>query len=499
MWAATAADAQPSIDHSGIECVAPGKFAVILSGIDPELEVQTAKVYFRSSLYPDFYYVEMTYENGRFQGILPSPSPETTRIVYYLEAIDGVFNGTRSIEWDPPVDECDDDPGVAYFIGDPAGIVVGATTAGQSALPAGFSAVGIVGTIAATGAATGIGGGIGAGTAVAVGAAAAGAAGAVVAASGAAGEATTTAVAAGPTSTPSIPGPDPMPATTSVAPPDNPTTIVTTTTTPANTTTSSGGAATTTVGTTTTAATTTIVTTSVATTSVATTSVATTTILVPPLNAGCFTVQVLGECRVRVDATCVNLPVDRYEWVLDVGGEWQQINLSSGPASLVQDWSSDCDDDNESIQFRLTVHRGADSDTSLKSVNVPGEDDLTAPPGAGSQRLGFDSHLAVSPFDGTVQARITLNESFTRFIDNSGTVRVTSRAPAGTNTLRGTLTRGGEQSGLWRFDFGSDARLERGSLRAVRGNVQRQDEHSIVFLVAGLPGEIVELTFVLRR
>ena len=136
----------------------------------------------------------MTYENGRFQGILPRPSPETTQIIYYLEAIDGVFNGTRSLEWDPLVQECDDDPAAVYFTGEETGIVIGATTSGQSAIPAGFSAAGIIGTIGATGVATGVGGGIGAGTAVAVGAVAAGAAArAVVATSGGEDEPTTTA------------------------------------------------------------------------------------------------------------------------------------------------------------------------------------------------------------------------------------------------------------------------------------------------------------------
>ena len=68
---ATTLDAQPTIDHSGLNCVRPGEFVVVLSGIDPEDDVQTAKVYFRSSLYRDFYYVEMTHQDGRFVGILP--------------------------------------------------------------------------------------------------------------------------------------------------------------------------------------------------------------------------------------------------------------------------------------------------------------------------------------------------------------------------------------------------------------------------------------------
>ncbi len=47
------------------------------------------------------------------------------------------------------------------------------------------------------------------------------------------------------------------------------------------------------------------------TTTIVTTPIATTTVALSPLTAGCFTIQVLGDCRVRVDATWVNMPVDR--------------------------------------------------------------------------------------------------------------------------------------------------------------------------------------------
>ena len=131
--------AQPSIDHAALECIAPGQFAVVLSGIDPGEELQTAKVYFRSSLYPDFYYVEMAFTEGRYIGILPQVSPETPRVVYYLEAIASVFNSTRSHEFDPPVkDPCDDDPAAAYLLGDNPGIVVGATTLANRLYRRGF-------------------------------------------------------------------------------------------------------------------------------------------------------------------------------------------------------------------------------------------------------------------------------------------------------------------------------------------------------------------------
>ena len=242
--------AQPSIDHAALECIAPGQFAVVLSGIDPGEELQTAKVYFRSSLYPDFYYVEMTYEEGRYVGILPQVSPETPRVVYYLEAIDSVFNSTRSHEFDPPVkDPCDDDPAAAYLLGANPGIVVGVTTAAQSALPPGFSAVGIIGTITAAGASAGVGGGVSTGVVVAA-AGAAGVAGGVVATQPEEEPAMTTAIADAPPpeATTSVAPTTTVGTTSTVLPGQTTTTVVTTTTTPGPSTTTAPGPSTTTTG-----------------------------------------------------------------------------------------------------------------------------------------------------------------------------------------------------------------------------------------------------------
>ena len=184
VWAAFAVvttatlHAQPTIDHSGLDCMRPGEFVVVLSGIDPEDDVQTAKVYFGSSLYRDFYYVEMTYQDGGYVGILPQSAAETPQVIYYVEALDSAFNTARSREYDADVrGRCRQEPASAYFPGADPGINVGATASGASSIPPGFTAAGIAGTITAAGLASGVGGGIGAGTAVAVGAAVAAGAG----------------------------------------------------------------------------------------------------------------------------------------------------------------------------------------------------------------------------------------------------------------------------------------------------------------------------------
>jgi uncharacterized repeat protein (TIGR01451 family) len=180
--------------------------------IAPSDDIRTARVYFRSDKYPDFYYVDMTSEGDSFQAILPMPSDETSRVIYYLEATDVAYASNRSVQYDVDVvedaDECRRrDPGVAYFTGDNPGIVIGALQTGAPAIPPGFLAQGIVSTAA--------GGGLGAGAAVAI---AAGGAGAV-----AVGvlvpkeeETTTSAVAENP---PPPEPPSPPPVTTPPTPP----------------------------------------------------------------------------------------------------------------------------------------------------------------------------------------------------------------------------------------------------------------------------------------
>lgn len=182
------ASAQPTIEHDRARCLPPNQFIELLAEIRPPEEVRTAKVYFRSSLYPDYYYVEMSGQGSSFQAMLPMPTADTTSIVYYLETVDLAFNTTRSREIEVDVardSRCSPGPGVLLFSGSDPGIVIGATRLGLAALPPGFQAAGVAGFIsAAGGAAAGAGGGLGIGVAVGAAAGAAAGVGVVVAKSG---------------------------------------------------------------------------------------------------------------------------------------------------------------------------------------------------------------------------------------------------------------------------------------------------------------------------
>ena len=164
----------PTIEHSEIECLNHDQFPHIDSTITPGENVEVTRVYFRSDKYPDFYYVEATdlelETPDQFRAILPKPSPETERIIYYVETVDRSYNTAQTPEHDPPIndDACERDPG-AYYQENPE-IVVGATSAGAAAVPPGFQALGITSFISAAGVTTAV-------TAAAVGGGAAAGAG----------------------------------------------------------------------------------------------------------------------------------------------------------------------------------------------------------------------------------------------------------------------------------------------------------------------------------
>jgi len=149
-----AAEPPPDITHTELECLRKDMFPLLHAGIEPENRVQVARVYFRSDKYPDFYYVEMQATPKDFEAILPKPSPETERIIYYIEVLDKALNSNRSEDCDPIVgddDTCKRKPAGDYFKGKDPGIIVGATKAGLSAIPPGFSTAGIGGFLSATG------------------------------------------------------------------------------------------------------------------------------------------------------------------------------------------------------------------------------------------------------------------------------------------------------------------------------------------------------------
>jgi hypothetical protein len=150
----------PTIEHSELECLSHDQFPLVDSKIIPGANVEVSRVYFRSDKYPDFYYVEAAglglETPDDFRAILPKPSPETERIIYYVEAVDRSYNTAQTAEHDPPINDeaCERDP-AAYYDGNPE-IAVGATTAGAAAVPPGFQALGITSFISAAGVTTAV-------------------------------------------------------------------------------------------------------------------------------------------------------------------------------------------------------------------------------------------------------------------------------------------------------------------------------------------------------
>lgn len=149
-----AAEPPPEIEHAALECLRNDLFPLLHAGIEPQSRVQVARCYFRSDKYPDFYYVEMKATPKDFEAILPKPSPETERIIYYIEVVDRSLNSNRTEDHDPIVGDeegCKRRAPADYFKGKDPGIIVGATKTGLSAVPAGFQATGIGGFISASG------------------------------------------------------------------------------------------------------------------------------------------------------------------------------------------------------------------------------------------------------------------------------------------------------------------------------------------------------------
>lgn len=151
------AQPQPlTIDHSGLECVTHDSFPQLDAEILRQIDVAFARVYFRAGQYPDFYFIDMSTAAGGFQGIFPRPSPETSEIVYYVEAMDTAGGVVQSNEFTVPVvsvEECRDRaPAAVFFTGTNPAITVGSTVPGAAAQPAGFMTTGIVNYVSTSGA-----------------------------------------------------------------------------------------------------------------------------------------------------------------------------------------------------------------------------------------------------------------------------------------------------------------------------------------------------------
>jgi hypothetical protein len=483
------AQGEPVIAHQAAECWPEDQFPQLAAGIQPGQEILTAKVYFRSDKYPDFYFVEMTPKPSieNFLAILPKPGPETKRVIYYLEAVDATFTGARTEEYDPEVDDPCQRRTPAAYIGENPGIVVGATKAGAAAIPPGFQAAGIAGFITAAGASSAAGGGVSIVTVVAVAGAAAGAGGAVIVTAD--GGTSTTAPNSQVPSTTSVPADGPatttVPTTTTTAPP--PTTTTASSTSVPGTATSVPPATTTIPPTTTT---------SLSTTTTSISSSTTTTTTAPPVTA-CFTSTKLNSCVWQFDASCSTGPIVQYNWAIDPGGimPTPRPPVSQSGQVVTVDWNpptyGGCSGA-PLISVQLTVvGSSGQTDSKGQGVNI----DLKASVERGEIRTSFSSFLGITPFDGTSQGFVVVNAARVDETSNSAPARHVFPGLAGKNTIEAHTVVESRGGGFWRFDFSAAERFLPGSIQAEAGTVAWRDGRAIVFRFTGMPGERIRFTF----
>ena len=153
-----AAPAEPvtatTILHDAIGCMIAGQFPLVNARIEPSAGVARARVYFRSSQSPNWYYVEMApAEGGGFSGKLPRPKIEASPVTYYIQATTTEFGDAQIGEIESIVvndaGECEDK--ALAPLGPPGEVTVFSASTGAAIAPAGFAAGGLaltLGTIA---------------------------------------------------------------------------------------------------------------------------------------------------------------------------------------------------------------------------------------------------------------------------------------------------------------------------------------------------------------
>jgi hypothetical protein len=167
--APTAPAAGLAIEHKAVACIVAEQNARFDACFDPADGVSRARVNFRASGTPHWYYVDMARDAGCFSGVLPRASRKTKAVDYYIDVVDRSFAESRTQEYAPAVvrsaADCRDREALAASVG--GGTIVVGAAPGAPALPAGFLQTGIAaaGSPAAGAAGSGGQGGGGAGAA----------------------------------------------------------------------------------------------------------------------------------------------------------------------------------------------------------------------------------------------------------------------------------------------------------------------------------------------
>ncbi len=452
------------IEHVPSDCFLAGAFPVVDAAIASAERLKTAKVYFRAEQFPDYYWVEMQVFEDRFVGVLPKPSAETKRILYYIEAVDLEFYGVRDVGHDPEIRPgCRRSSTTAYVPGDDPSIIVGSTSATGPSVPPGFQAAGIAGFLSAAGLSSGVGGGVGAGSAIIIGAGVAGAAGAAA-----------VAVTGGDEAPPERPDGGPVTSTTSLVPTTTTVGAAVTTTVPAGTSTSTVP-------------------------STGTTTVPTTTSSAPSVNA-CFAyVSRIAPCVHLWSAVCSSGPIVSYDWIVDTTGE-----LPAGPRSfssviptLLVEWNTvgGCfGAPSITVQLRVSDGGSGSDTTTLSGFQISSKQPLDA----SAVRVRLRSRL--STIDSARSATGHVRVTATRIdpVDGSSAVEHAFEARAGRNVVEATLLSGTLGEAQWEFDFTDEARVVPGSLSASVGDVIALDPRRLVFRLSGRAGQRVRFTYELE-
>jgi hypothetical protein len=92
-----AADDPPSIDHQPVPCTVPAKAISLCAAVSDDVQVVTARVYFRKAGQDFYNFVDMGFTGLNYCATLPAPRDGKLKsIEYYVQAADDQFQPTRT-------------------------------------------------------------------------------------------------------------------------------------------------------------------------------------------------------------------------------------------------------------------------------------------------------------------------------------------------------------------------------------------------------------------
>jgi hypothetical protein len=130
----------PRVDHKPVGCIVAKQVSQLDAEVQPDVGLATSRVYFRSALGTDFYYVDMTRRDARFVGMLPRARLDARLVTYYLEFTWKDLGTQRTADISARVvrkaEDCRSDEPVAAIVPGPSPAVF--ALSGALAMPVGF-------------------------------------------------------------------------------------------------------------------------------------------------------------------------------------------------------------------------------------------------------------------------------------------------------------------------------------------------------------------------